>query len=142
MGLFSAIFGNKSKKVSVDASEKYEFINPHLFSGYRLKLLKYLFIHIPEKEFDPRILTGYLCDSVGAKIEDIFKQANVTFVTESDAGDIVQETQKLPDKVPEHIGSLFPEVLKDRKQYPFVVRTFDSELEGRYGLFVLIYDIQ
>lgn len=126
-------------------TKPYKFINPQLFAGFPLKLLKYLFIHIPEqnvKQFGvSSVFTGYLCDTAGAVIEEIFQKANISYVTESDAGDIVQRTQNVPNWVYDQIGSLYPEVAKDRQRYPFVVRTFNSELKGRFGLLVFIYDV-
>jgi len=123
----------------------YEFINPQVFSGFPLKLLKYLFVHIPEKDLESSQVSnefiGYLCDTAGASDKEIFKQANISYVKESNAGDIVQQIQKVPDWVYEQIGSFYPEVEKNRERYPFVVRTFNSELQGRFGLIVFIYDV-
>lgn len=123
----------------------YEFTNPQVFSGFPLKLLKYLFIHIPEKDFESSQVSnefiGYLCDTAGASDKEIFNQANISFVKESNAGDIVQQTQKVPDWVYEQIGSFYPEVEKNQERYPCVVRTFGSELQGRSGLLVFIYDV-
>ena len=130
MGLWKRIFG------------QYKFSEPRLYTGLKLRALRFLFVHIPESSLENSKVTddfmSVVSDSAGAEFEKVFSHANVSYVTGSNMGDIVQRTKNLPDEVLKNIFSLYPET-RDRDRYPMHVRTFKSAVEGRHGLLVFVY---
>ena len=131
MGLLKNIFG------------QYKFSNPQLYTGLKLRKLKYLFIYMPESSLEDSEVTqdfmSVVSDTAGAEFEKVYSHANVTYVTRSSMGDTVQRTKNLPDKVLMYIFSLYPET-RDRDRFPLHARTFQSSIRGRQGLLVFVYE--
>jgi hypothetical protein len=127
----------------LDKRPFYNFTDPKLFSGFSIRFLKYLIIYCPEpsvpQEFPDNFVT-ILCNNVGANLDDIFKQANVSYITGSNAGDVLEKNKKVPPWVMKDIESLYPEV-KNRKQFPIAASIYASEYNDRLGLIVIIYNL-
>jgi len=120
----------------------YKFDSPELYSGFPLESLKYLFVHIPEKDFHHAHATAdfvnVASNTTGVDFETLLSSAKTLFVTGSHFGDEVQRTQSLPEQVSEQIELLYPET-QDRRRFHLHVRTFKTSIIDRYGLLVFVY---
>lgn len=121
------------------------FTDPTRYSGFPLRLLKYLFVHVPEDTIEearlPADFFRTLCDTAGADPKEVLTQANISYVTGSDAGDAVQNARDLPSWVSEQIDSFYPGAPRDPRYFTHV-RTFQSAQPEHHGLLVLIYDLE
>ena len=104
--------------------------------------LKYLFVHTTGEGVWNTHLDRFkqtISDAAGASVGDVFERANVSFITDSQAGETVQATKAFPSQEIEQMTSFYPE-LADRNRFSFHNVVYECE-PNKYGLLIFVYDL-